>query len=358
MNSKTICIISPSLQNGGIERSLITLSEHFVNRGHSVVFITCRSGYHFFSLDSRIILREPHFSHNSSFFFKLLSYFKIIIFIRKQLIEFQPDTILSFGDIINPFALLANIGLRFPIYISDRISPKQDLGWFKNFLKKLTYHKATGIICQSENAAIYKRKIFGNNINLKVIPNSLRDIEKINIKEKKNHVIGVGRLSYEKGFDRLIAAFALIHDHKNWKLIIVGDGPEKCTLKKQVNDLRLNDRIIFLGARKDIDYLLAESSIFVMPSRYEGFPNALCEAMASPLPCIVFDSIAANLIKNHVNGIVIQDGDIEGLAVEIQTLMDNRNLRQDYAKQAYNIRQKLDKEKIGDIFLNFILKNN
>lgn len=352
--SKTICIISPSLQNGGIERSLTTLSEHFVNRGHSVIFITCRSGYHFFSLDSRVILREPSFSHNTSNILKFLSYLKIIIFIRKQLIEFQPDTILSFGDTINPLALLANIGFKFPIYISDRISPKQNLGWFKNIMKKYTYPKATGIICQSENAATYKRKIFGDNINLKIIPNSLRNISTFDIKEKKHHVIGVGRLSYEKGFDRLIAAFARIHNHEDWKLIIVGDGPDKCILKRQVNDLGLNDRIIFLGARKDVDYLLAESSIFVMPSRYEGFPNALCEAMASPLPCIIFNSIAADIIENHVNGISIKDGDIEGLAIAIQTLMEDRTLRQYYAKQAYNIRQKLDKEKIGDMFLKFI----
>ena len=95
MESKTICIIAPSLQNGGIERALTTLSSHFVIRGHKVVYIACRSGNHFFELDGRVIFREPDYKHSTSPVQKLLSYQKTILFIRKQLQEFKPDTILS-----------------------------------------------------------------------------------------------------------------------------------------------------------------------------------------------------------------------------------------------------------------------
>lgn len=359
MQSKTICIVAPSLQGGGIERALITLSSHFVSRGHRVIYIACRAGNHFFNLDNRVIFREPPFVHTSSPIYKLFSYVKIIRFIRQQLKEFHPDTVLSFGDIINPIALLADRGLGYPIYISDRISPKQNLGRFKNFMKKVTYPHASGIIAQSEYAAEYKREIFGNDINLRIIPNSLRDIEAVEVKIKKKQVIGVGRLSYEKGFDRLIDAFSRIHGHNEWKLVLVGSGPLRQQLEKQAAELGIADRIDFLGARKDVDYLLAESSIFVIPSRCEGFPNALCEAMASPLPCIAFDSISASdLIENRVNGVVLHDGDIDGLMNEIRILMENENLRNSYAQKAYSIRERLDKEKIGDMFLNFILEQS
>lgn len=359
MKSKTICIVAPSLQNGGIERALTTLSAHFVNRGHKVVYIACRSGNHFFDLDSRVIFREPSYRHSTSPIQKLLSYQKTILFIRKQLKEFSPDTILSFGDIINPVALLANRGLNYPIFISDRISPKQQLGWFKNYMKKITYPHATGIIAQSENAAEYKRQVFGPNINLRVIPNSLRDIAQVDVKEKKKQVIGVGRLSYEKGFDRLIDAFSRIEGHDDWSLVLVGSGPVKDRLEQQAKDSGISERVIFLGARKDVDQLLAKSSIFVIPSRCEGFPNALCEAMASPLPCISFDSISASdLIENRVNGVVVPDGDIDGLAKEIEILMDDEKLRAEYAEKAYNIRERLDKDKVGDMFLDFILEKH
>lgn len=347
--------MAPSLQGGGIERALSTLSSHFVERGHKVVYIACRAGKHFYELNPQVIFREPSFVHTASSRLKLLNYYKTIRFVRKQLKEFKPDTILSFGDIINPLALLANRGLNYPIYISDRISPKQYLGRFKNFMKQITYRKATGIIAQSSFAAEYKRQVFGNNINLRVIPNSLRKIDSYDV-EKKNWVIGVGRLSHEKGYDRLIEAFAKIKGHDEWNLVLVGDGPVREQLEQQAKTLGIENRVEFLGMRKDIDHLLSESKIYVIPSRCEGFPNALCEAMASPLPCIAFDSIAADLIDNHVNGVIVTDGDIQGLADEMIAMMDNKKIREKYAAEAIHIRERLDPEKIGDEFLDFILK--
>lgn len=347
--------MAPSLQGGGIERALSTLSSHFVERGHKVVYIACRAGKHFYELNPQVIFREPSFVHTASSRLKLLNYYKTIRFVRKQLKEFKPDTILSFGDIINPLALLANRGLNYPIYISDRISPKQYLGRFKNFMKQITYRKATGIIAQSSFAAEYKRQVFGNNINLRVIPNSLRKIDSYDV-EKKNWVIGIGRLSPEKGYDRLIEAFAKIEGHDEWNLVLVGDGPVREQLEQQAKTLGIENRVEFLGMRKDIDHLLSESKIYVIPSRCEGFPNALCEAMASPLPCIAFDSIAADLIDNHVNGVIVTDGDIQGLADEMIALMDNEKIREKYAAEAIHIRERLDPEKIGDEFLDFILK--
>ncbi len=353
---KVICIVAPSLQSGGIERALSILSAHFVKRGHKVVYIACRSGKHFYELDSNVIFCEPDFVHTTSITHKLFSYWHIIHFVRKQLKAFTPDVILSFGDIINPIALIANIGLYYPIYISDRISPKQKLSFFKQLIKRVTYPNTTGIIAQSSDAADFKRKIFGNKINLKIIPNSLRDIATYST-IKKNWVIGVGRLSFEKGFDRLIQGFAKIKNHEDWSLILVGDGPERKSLEKLAFDLSIADRVVFLGLRKDVDYLLSESKIFVIPSRCEGFPNALCEAMASPLPCISFDSIAASdIITNRVNGIVLPDGDIDALGKELSILMDNEDLREKYARNAFSIRERLDKDKIGDMFLEFILE--
>jgi len=355
MESKTICIVAPSLQGGGIERALSTLSSHFVKRGHKVVYVACRAGKHFYELEPQVIFREPSFVHTTSSRHKLLNYYKTIRFVRKQLKGFKPDTILSFGDIINPLAILANMGLNYPIYISDRISPKQYLGRFKNFMKQITYRKATGIIAQSSFAAEYKRQVFGNDINLRIIPNSLREIESYDNVDKKNQVIGVGRLSHEKGFDRLIEAFAKIKGHDDWDLVLVGDGPVRVQLEQQAKALGIEKRVLFLGMRKDVDRLLAESKIYVIPSRCEGFPNALCEAMASPLPCIAFDSIAADLIEHRVNGVIVSDGDIQGLADEMIALMEDDGLRAKYAANAIHVRERLDPEKIGDRFLDFIL---
>lgn len=354
MTNKTICIVAPSLQSGGIERALNLLSEHFISRGHKVIYISCRKGKHFFELNQNVILEEPLFVHSTNWYKKLFSYYFTIKFIRKQYKKYKPDTILSFGDIINPLAITANIGLRFPVFISDRISPKQKLSATKNLFKWLTYKSATGIIAQSKQAADYKYQVFGNRINLKIIPNSLNESKEIQV-EKQNWIVGVGRLSYEKGFDRLIQAFAKLNP-ENWFLVIAGDGPEKARLMEMSKNYSIESKVKFLGTVKDVERLLAESKIFVIPSRYEGFPNALCEAMATPLPCISFDSIAAeDLIVNRQNGIIVKDGDIDGLAKNISELINDEKLRNNLAENAKSIRNKLNREKIGDEFLKFIL---
>lgn len=355
MESKTICIVAPSLQIGGIERALTTLADHFVKRGHKVYYVACRAGDHFYSLNPKVIFVEPEYKHRLDGLHKFATYKKMIDYLGEQYKRITPDTILSFGDSINPFAILANRKTNYPIYISDRVSPKQYLGWFKNFMKRITYKKASGIIAQSSFAAEYKRAVFGENLNMKIIPNSLRKIEPLPSVKKNKLVIGVGRLSIEKGFDRLIDAFARIEGHDEWQLMLVGSGPAMAQLEKLAETLGIKSRVLFLGKRKDVDELLAKSMIFVIPSRCEGFPNALCEAMASPLPCIAFDSIAADLIDNKVNGVIVKDGDIQKLADEMTVLMDDENLRENYASNAYKIRERLDPEKIGDEFLEFIL---
>ena len=357
MENKRICIVSPSLQMGGIERQLTVLSAHFVKRGHEVYFVACRSGNHFYELDSRVHFFEPPFVHTVRGIHKIWSYYKTVNFIRKCLKKIEPDTIMVFGDIINPKAILANLGLDYPIFIADQISPKQNLGKFINFIKRITYPKATGIIAQSKMAADYKYKVFGKNINLRIIPNSMRDIVDFPKMEKYPWVVCLGRLSYEKGVDRLLESFARVKNHDNWRLVVIGDGPQRKQLENLSNLLTIADRVDFLGRRSDVDFLLAQSCIFVMPSRYEGFPNALCEAMASPLPCISFDSISASdIIENRVNGVVVPDGNIDALAKEMEILMDNEELRHKYAVNAYHIRERLNKDIIGDAFLDFILK--
>lgn len=357
MENKRICIISPSLQMGGIERQLTILAAHFVKRGHEVHFVATRAGKHFYELAPKVNFVEPSFVHTGKASTKLLSYYKAISFLRKQIKRIKPDTIIVFGDIINPIALIANKGLGYPIYIADQISPKQNLGRFKNFMKHITYKSATGIIAQSKMAADYKYEVFGNHINVRIIPNTMRDIVDCPNTIKHPWVVSLGRLSHEKGVDRLIDAFSRITDHKDWRLVLIGDGPERTRLEEQAKSLGIYDRVDFLGGRNDVDALLAQCSIFVLPSRCEGFPNALCEAMASPLACITFDSISASdIIDNHASGEIVHDGDIAGLAGAILSLMDDEAKRQLYADNAYKIRERLEKNKVGDMFLDFILE--
>ena len=104
---------------------------------------------------------------------------------------------------------------------------------------------------------------------------------------RQQKIAAVGRLHRQKGFDLLIEAFALIADrHPAWNLDIFGEGPEREQLQSLIARHRLSNRVTLRGVVTEIDLPLHEAGLFVMPSRYEGFPNALLEAMACGLPCV------------------------------------------------------------------------
>src|SRR5690606_12600763 len=146
-------------------------------------------------------------------------------------------------------------------------------------------------------------KYHRRSVLFKVIPNAVREIRKVEA-DKKNYILAMGRFNDStKGFDRLIPAFAQSRA-ADWTLVFAGGDEDGASLKKQADELKIRDRVKFLG-KVDVDEILSESRIFVIPSRSEGFPNALCEAMAAGLPCIAFDFDAGprDLIINNHNGI-------------------------------------------------------
>jgi GalNAc-alpha-(1->4)-GalNAc-alpha-(1->3)-diNAcBac-PP-undecaprenol alpha-1,4-N-acetyl-D-galactosaminyltransferase len=108
---------------------------------------------------------------------------------------------------------------------------------------------------------------------------------------------------------------------------------------------------------KDIDTVFSYSKIFVLPSRSEGFPNALIEAMAHGLACVSFDINAGprDVIENGVNGVLIEDGDIDSLATNINELIINESLRIQLGEKAKKLKDKLSLDGIGKEFLNFIV---
>ena len=135
-------------------------------------------------------------------------------------------------------------------------------------------------------------------------------------------------------------------------------GPETENLKQLVRDRNIEDKVIFLGEIKEIDRVYAEAGIFCLTSRSEGFPNALCEAMAAGLPSISFDIVAgpADIIKDGYNGILTKDGDIEGLAAQLQTLIENEELRKKIGRESSKLQEELSLASSGSKFLNFIIR--
>jgi len=352
---KSICLIAPTLEMGGLQRSIINICEYFHSRGYLVSFILLYKFEHFYELPEDVLVIEPETSHIGKN--KLLYHISLISFIRKAIMKLNPDRVLSFSDYHNPISIIALAGTKLPVYISDRASPDLNFGFFWKNMRKWTYKYATGIIAQTKKAAEQKMDMCGSKTNIVVIPNILRSLNTYNV-EKKKYIIGSGRFFWVKGFDRLVKAFALIAEsYPEWSLVLIGGGgPESENINALVDKIGLKNQVLFPGRLKDVDHLLSEGKIFVMPSRSEGYPNALCEAMAAGLACVSFDFSAgpAEIITNEFDGLLVEDGNIEAMAKKIKYLIEHEDVLESIAKNALLIKDRLSKNKIGAMFESFI----
>lgn len=367
VNKKKICLIAPSLQMGGIERAMSTLGNHFVSQGHEIHYITLFPFEPFFELDNRIMFYNPPFAfprygrnmvQTLSYYLKMLTPY--IGYFRKQIEKISPDVIMCFGDWY-PHAIMLQIAdLKIPFYYCNRSNPKIKYKPFPTLIRFLAYKLSppTGIIAQTHEAMLRKRKLLGNEIPIKIIPNPVRRIEPKNL-QKENWIVSVGRLHLEKGFVRLMEVFSLLKAN-DWKLILAGGGVHEKEIKQKAIDFGIADRVVFLGKVTDIDSLLLKSKIFVLSSHKEGYPNALCEAMAAGLPCVSFDIIAGpkDIIINNENGFLVPDNDIKRMAQILQSLIDKSELRVMIGERAKEINVSNSVERIGNQYLNFILNNN
>lgn len=357
MNQK-ICIISPSLKLGGIERALVVLTNYFFSTGYEVTFISCLSGGKFYKLESGLSLIEPAFKRSHNLLDKYLFYLRLGIFLRSTIRKVKPDVIVTFGDRFSPLVLLSLYGLKFPVFISDRTSPDYNFKFPTPQLKRWLYPLSKGFIAQTQMAADYKIKQFGDKLNVKVIPNALRSVKLYPYVRREKIILYVGRFAWEKGPERLIRAFAAISDKLGWNLYMVGSGPLLKSMNKLSFDLGISESVLFMGKVQEIDELYAKSGIFVLPSILEGFPNSLCEAMAAGLPCICFKSIPYNdIFTNGFDGLAVEDGDINGLSSTLMHLMQNQLLREEIGSRAMEIRKRLSIDIIGPRITEFILNS-
>lgn len=155
--------------------------------------------------------------------------------------------------------------------------------------------------------------------------------------------ISVGRLSEQKGFDMLIDAWKIVaKKHPDWVLNIYGEGGLKTSLERQINDNNLSSSLHLCGPTKNVTERYADSSIYVMSSRFEGFGLVLVEAMACGLPCISFDCPygPSDIINNNKDGLLVDNGNVEKLAESIIYLIDNNEERIIMGKNALKSSQR------------------
>ncbi len=337
---QSIAFILNSISGGGIARVVTSYANYLIKDGVEVHVITLHRMEHFYHLEEKIQLHEnPCLRKESS---KLKYTVKTFQFVRNTIKEISPEVIISNGEWINSFVYIATVGIKSKLLLADHSNPNIKLGFLHDRLKKFTYNRTVGVIVLSENAKnILSGKVDSEKIH--VLPNPLNTVERKNI-PVKDIIVSIGRMTTVKGHRYLIEAFH--HTGlKDWKLSLVGEGPEMQGLKILAKKLRIDDQVLFHGKQSDIAHYLSEAKIFVLPSLSENFPMALTEAMSLPLACITTDCLSGNkqeaIIKNDINGLVVEPGNIEELSSAIKRLASDKTLQKELAHNAYKIRDQL-----------------
>ncbi len=349
-----IALITADLSSGGAERVISTLANEFAHINNVEVHLICLiQGNSFYQIDSRVIIHKPNFNYKE--YKKTVAYLKTIFYLRKKLKSIQPKSYLSFGGRYNALCILSGLGLKTKVFVSDRSRPGISYGKLQDYLNKLLYPYADGIVAQTSQSKEFHLSKF-NHKNIRVIGNPIPILKDV-YSSKKNVILNVGRFISSKNQSLLIKIFEEINP-KDWELWFVGEGEffDKC--KEQAKNSLVSDKIIFWGNQSVVSKFYNQSKIFAFTSTSEGFPNALGEAMGCGLSCISFDCIAgpADIIENDVNGYLIENMNISNYSEKLSKLIFNEKIRENFNKSSSKITQKFSKEKIVSDYFNFIIE--
>jgi len=356
-------LIIYSLTSGGAERVISNMANYWGAKGWEINLLTFDDDKKkpFYDLDSQISHIPLGIAGQSpNPIIGIWNNLTRIQPLRTAIIRSKPNVVISFLHQTNEIVLLATRWLNVPVVVSERNDPASETTgkvWVK--LRQWTYPFADRIVVQTKRAGDY----FSSKLQKRicVIPNPvLLPPYETELSDKllgERSLIAMGRLVPQKGFDLLLEALAKLKDrYPEWTLTILGEGELRPQLESLRNELGLDDRVHLLGRVTNPHKFLKQGDIFIMSSRFEGFPNALCEAMACGLPIISTDcpNGPREIIRDGVDGILVPNEDVSALAAAMERLMSDEKERQRLADRAKEVTESFSLEKVMSIWESLI----
>lgn len=335
----TLTFVISSLNRGGAEKVLVAMANHYAAQGHRVSVITWADDTSppVYSLNPAVTRIPLMLTQKSrSLTEAIRNNTRRLVHLRRVLRASAPERIISFMEHTNVMTVLAALGLGIPVIVMERSDPRvwpPEAIW--RALRFAIYPIADRIFVQTEEAKMYFPPWLQRRIQC--LPNpiapSLRPRDRT---ASPRAVVAVGRFAPVKRFDLAIQAIARLRDRfPDARLTLVGDGPLRPVHERLCEILRLDEVVRFVGDVNDVESSLAQATIFLLPSDFEGFPNALGEAMASGLAVIATATAGAKtMIRDGVDGILTPVGDVDALTAALERLFSDSELRERLSRRA------------------------
>ena len=360
---KKIAFVIGALTPGGAERVISTLSNGLID-DFDVTIITFKKSKPFYRLDERIqvISCFDKIDKPTSFLGSLKLNYSILKRVSKITKEEKIDLLIGFITQANIKAVLAAKFNRIPCLISERNDPlKNDIPKFWVVLRKYIYPKANCLIVQTEKV----KQVYESMIKVKemvVLPNpistELSKHKEDYSRNRENIILSVGTFNNDKRQERIISAFHELQLN-NWKLLLIGEGPNESKLKTLIKELNISDKVEMLPKIRNVHDYYNKASIFAFSSKAEGFPNVLLEAMHFGLPSLSTNCNygPSELITNGENGFLAPVNDQAIFVDYLQKLVESKELRLSFSKESMKTTEKFLDTYVTSSWRNLILKH-
>ena len=336
------------LGGGGAERVTSVIASGLAQRGHDVYLVVKRryeSDYDF-DKNIKIVLVEPKKLKSK------LAYIMYYTDLREKIIEINPDVIVGVMHLNFYRIWIATQGLGIPIVASDHSNFHRNASENIKKIRYVMYDQAAITTVLTENDKEFMKHILHNMV---VMYNPLSFPILDHKTEREKTVICAGRVTswHIKGFDRMIEIWSKVcHEHPDWRLLIAGNGKDTdfLNLKEMIKEKGVEESVSLLGFRTDIKDLMSQSSIFALPSREEGFPCVLTEAMSqgcAPMSFEIHGNIR-EIITDGEDGLIVPDGDLDTFAEKLNELMNNEEFRNSIGEKAMKSMERFTSDKIVD----------
>ena len=330
-----LAIVIADLGAGGAQRVATNLAAGLASRGWSVSLITLAADVpdHFTLPPAVHRIGLDLAQRASGVLAALAANIGRVVALRRAIRVSAAPVVLSLVGTTNVLSVLACSGLGIRLVISERNDPsRQSLGRAWDWLRRRLYRRADTVTANSA-AAIAALATYVPNSKLVQVPNPLivPDMDpEPELPLRSHRILCVGRLSHQKAQDILLPAFArALPSAPDWRLALVGTGDREAGLRALASKLGIGAQIDWIGATPDIWHEYRNSDVLALPSRHEGMPNVVLEAMAFGVPVIVSDAAggALDYVVDGTSGLIVRNSDVDSLTSAMVCMMTAPALR-------------------------------